>query len=149
MTGVNRACRRTIKSDCFYPGASPSRWPLLTPRVWRASWESRSTPWIGVCEDWRDRVIGLDKFGHLTDRLLRNYSPAWHRVCRRQTRDPLLLARERALPAALGGGQWARGLYMTVYNCILAVPPVLWQGETWNTSAGSSQMGGSTTNRTN
>ena len=70
MTGVNRACRRTIKSDCFYPGASPSRWPLLTPRVWRASWESRSTPWIAVCEDRRHRVIGLDQFGHLTYRLL-------------------------------------------------------------------------------
>ena len=70
VTGVTRACRRTIKSDCFYPGASPSRWPLLTPRVWRASWESRSTPWIAVCEDRRHRVIGLDQFGHLTYRLL-------------------------------------------------------------------------------
>ena len=41
-----------------------------------------------------------------------------HCVCRGKTRYPGQMVRERALPAALGGGQRPRGLHMTVCKTV-------------------------------
>ena len=80
-------------------------WPLLIPRVCRENGSHALHSGLGNA---RTDIIKFRLIWPL-DRPASPHSPAWHRVCVKQTCNPFPLERQRGLPTALGSGQWAWG----------------------------------------